>query len=137
MPHHLRIDKQDNIWITSQYGDKVTKLGPDGRVLLVLGGKQKGSRKSKYSLFKDVDDIAFDIQGDIYISYWDGYINKLDKDGNLLKSWGERGSQPGQFKAAAHRIALDSSGKRLCSGYRQSPDSSVRQRWTIPAAVHH
>jgi len=110
MPHHLKIDKQDNIWITSQYEDKVTKLGPDGRVLLVLGGKQKGSPKSKYSLFKDVDDIAFDTQSNIYISYLDGYINKLDKDGNLLKSWGERGDQPGQFKTSSHRIALDSSG---------------------------
>jgi hypothetical protein len=43
-----------------------------------------------------------------YIS--DGYINsrvtKVDKDGNWVKSWGERGTGPGQFNTP-HSIAAD------------------------------
>ena len=44
-------------------------------------------------------DVAFDSADNTYIS--DGYINsriaKVDKYGNWLKSWGERGNGPGQF----------------------------------------
>lgn len=40
----------------------------------------------------------------------DGYINsrvaKVDKDGNSLKSWGDRGKGPGQFNTP-HSIATD------------------------------
>ncbi len=53
-------------------------------------------------------DVAFDSADNTYIS--DGYINsrvaKVDKDGNWLKSWGERGNGPGQFNTP-HSIAVD------------------------------
>jgi hypothetical protein len=49
--------------------------------------------------FRQVTDVAWDKAGDTFIS--DGYINsrvaKVDKDGNWLKSWGDRGKEPGQF----------------------------------------
>src|SRR6478752_627906 len=49
--------------------------------------------------------------GNTFIS--DGYINsrvaKVDKDGNWLKSWGERGKEPGQFNTP-HSIAADANG---------------------------
>jgi sugar lactone lactonase YvrE len=52
--------------------------------------------------------VAWDKAGDTFIS--DGYINsrvaKVDKDGNWLKSWGERGKEPGQFNTP-HSIATD------------------------------
>jgi sugar lactone lactonase YvrE len=58
-----------------------------------------------------VTDVAWDAAGNTYIS--DGYINsrvaKVDKDGNWIKSWGERGSGPGQFNTP-HAIATDAEG---------------------------
>ncbi len=55
--------------------------------------------------------MAWDAAGNTYIS--DGYINsrvaKVDKDGNWLKSWGERGAGPGQFHTP-HSIAVDAGG---------------------------
>jgi len=59
-------------------------------------------------MFRQVTDVAWDAAGNTYIS--DGYINsriaKVDKDGNWLMSWGEPGSQPGQF-STPHSIAVD------------------------------
>jgi sugar lactone lactonase YvrE len=59
-----------------------------------------------------VTDVAWDPDGNSYIS--DGYINsrvaKVDKDGNWLKSWGDRGTEPGQFRTP-HSIAVDAKGQ--------------------------
>ena len=58
--------------------------------------------------FRQVTDIAWDSEGNGYIS--DGYINsriaKVSKEGEWLKSWGDFGSEPGQFKTP-HSIAVD------------------------------
>ena len=54
---------------------------------------------------------ALSPQGDIYVS--DGYANarvhKYSPDGKLLFSWGEPGTDPGQFNLV-HNIACDDEG---------------------------
>jgi len=119
--HTVKIDPQDNIWVTDKGSDVVVKFTPDGRVSMVFGRKQEasddGTRPLKEvqpplspenGLFRQVTDVAWDSAGNTYIS--DGYINsrvaKIDKDGNWLKSWGEPGSKPGQFNTP-HSIAVD------------------------------
>ena len=61
--------------------------------------------------FRQPTDVAWDTQGNIFIS--DGYINsrvaKFDKNGDWVKSWGERGTGPGQFNTP-HSIATDAKG---------------------------
>ena len=61
--------------------------------------------------FTETRAIPWDRAGDAYIS--DGYINsrvaKVSKDGDWLKSWGERGTGPGQFHTP-HSIAVDTNG---------------------------
>src|SRR5262249_48106572 len=58
--------------------------------------------------FRQPTDVAWDSQGNTYIT--DGYINsrvaKIDKRGNWVKSWGEKGTGPGQFRTP-HSIAID------------------------------
>ena len=55
--------------------------------------------------------MTWDAAGNTYIS--DGYINsrvaKVDKDGNWLTSWGQRGTKPGEFNTP-HSIAADAQG---------------------------
>ena len=41
--HSVRIDRQDNIWVTDQGSDVVVKFTPEGRVSMVLGRKQEAS----------------------------------------------------------------------------------------------
>src|SRR5437660_516351 len=119
--HTVKIDKDDNIWVTDKGSDMVIKFSPEGRVVMVFGRKQEASDDGTGpvkrlpqplphvdGLFRQVTDVAWDAAGNTYIS--DGYINarvaKVDKDGNWLKSWGEPGNAPGQFNTP-HSIAVD------------------------------
>jgi sugar lactone lactonase YvrE len=91
---------------------------------MVFGRKQEASDEGTEPLkhpkpplpaedgrFRQVTDVAWDKAGNTFIS--DGYINsrvaKVDKDGNWLKSWGDRGTGPGQFNTP-HSIATDAEG---------------------------
>jgi DNA-binding beta-propeller fold protein YncE len=119
--HTVKVDKDDNIWVTDKGSDMVIKFNPEGRVVMVFGRKQEASDEGTEPLkhvkpplppvdgmFRQVTDVAWDAAGNTYIS--DGYVNsriaKVDKDGNWLKSWGEPGDQPGQFNVP-HSIAVD------------------------------
>ena len=41
--HAVKIDPQDNIWVTDKGSDMVIKFNPEGRVVMVLGRKQEAS----------------------------------------------------------------------------------------------
>jgi DNA-binding beta-propeller fold protein YncE len=122
--HTVKVDKEDNIWVTDKGSDMVIKFNPEGRVVMVFGRKQEASDEGTEPLkhvkpplppvdgmFRQVTDIAWDAAGNTFIS--DGYVNsriaKADKDGNWLKSWGEPGSEPGQLNVP-HSIAVDLQG---------------------------
>ena len=120
--HTMRIDKDDNIWAIDKGSDMVIKFNQAGRVLMVFGRRKESTDEDAKAwahvnpplpaadgLFREPTDVAWDSSGNIYIT--DGYINsrvaKYDKDGNWIKSWGERGTAPGQFNLP-HSIAIDS-----------------------------
>src|SRR5882757_9056539 len=122
--HTVKVDPQDNIWVTDKGSDMVIKFDPEGRVVMVFGRKQEASDEGTEPLkhpkpplpaadgtFRQVTDMAWDRSGNTYIS--DGYINsrvaKADKNGNWLRSWGEPGDKPGQF-SVPHSIAVDAKG---------------------------
>jgi hypothetical protein len=122
--HTVKVDPHDNIWVTDKGSDMVIKFAPDGRVAMVFGRKQEASDEETAPLkhpnpplpaepgrFRQVTDVAWDGAGNAFIS--DGYINsrvaKVDKDGNWVKSWGDRGTAPGQFHTP-HSIAVDAKG---------------------------
>ncbi len=119
--HTVKVDKEDNIWVTDKGSDMVIKFNPEGRVAMVFGRKQEASDEGTEPLkhvkpplppvdgmFRQVTDVAWDAGGNTFIS--DGYVNsriaKVDKDGNWLKSWGEPGDKPGQLNTP-HSIAVD------------------------------
>ena len=122
--HAVRIDRQDNIWAIDKGSDMIIRFNPEGRVTMVFGRKQEASDESTKPLehpvpplpsedgrFRQPTDVAFGPDGAIFIS--DGYINsrvaKADKDGNWLKSWGDRGNKPGELNTP-HSIATDAAG---------------------------
>jgi len=61
--------------------------------------------------FNRCTHVAFSPKGEIYVS--DGYgnsrVHKYSPDGKLLLSWGESGSDPGQFNIV-HNIVTDKDG---------------------------
>ena len=61
--------------------------------------------------FQRPTDVAWDRTGNVYAA--DGYGNtriaKYELSGNYIKSWGSRGTEPGQFNIV-HGIAIDAQG---------------------------
>lgn len=115
-PHGMRIDSEGNIWTTDVAGHTVTKLAPDGHVLLTLGSKgQPGNwdEAAGTHLLDQPNDVAIAPSGDIYVVQGHGRADprvlKFDRTGVLLKSWGGKGTGPGQFDIA-HSIVVDAAG---------------------------
>ena len=119
--HTVRIDKDDNIWAVDKGSDMIIKFNQAGRVVQVFGRRKESADDETGpwehpnpplpavdGLFRQPTDVAWDSDGNIYIS--DGYINsrvaKYDRNGDWVKSWGERGTGPGQFNLP-HAIVID------------------------------
>ena len=118
--HTVRIDKDDNIWAIDKGSDMVVKFNQAGRVIWVFGRRQESADDAKPlghpdpplpaidGLFRQPTDVTWDSEGNIYIT--DGYVNsrvaKYDKNGDWVKSWGEKGIAPGQFRLP-HTIVAD------------------------------
>ncbi len=108
-PHGLRIDRENNVWVTDSGSHQVMKFSARGELLLSLG--TKGKPGATGSTFDRPTDIAFARSGDFYVT--DGYGNarvvKFSRGGKFLKAWGSYGTAPGQFNTP-HSIAIDSRG---------------------------
>ena len=119
--HSVRIDKDDNIWAIDKGSDMIIKFNQAGQVIWVFGRRKESADAETKAwenvnpplppvdgLFRQPTDVAWDSEGNIYIS--DGYVNsrvaKYDKHGDWVKSWGENGTGPGQFRLP-HAIAVD------------------------------
>jgi ABC-type molybdate transport system substrate-binding protein len=119
--HTVRIDKDDNIWAVDKGSDLVIKFNPAGRVASVFGRRSESADDEAKAWehpdpplpaidgrFRQPTDVAWDAEGNIYIS--DGYVNsriaKYDRNGDWVKSWGDKGTAPGQFRLP-HAIAVD------------------------------
>ncbi len=65
--------------------------------------------------FNRTAGVAWDAQGNIYVADGQGNgignarVAKFDKDAHFIKSWGQRGSEPGQFNSL-RGIAIDAKG---------------------------
>jgi hypothetical protein len=120
--HTVRIDKDDNIWTTDEGTNMVVKFSPAGKVLMVLGRREESvetppatvtgsTPRPVWGGFNRPTDVTWDATGNIFIA--DGYNNsrvvKIDPHGRWLKTWGSRGTEPGQFNIL-HTIASDAKG---------------------------
>ena len=119
--HSVRIDKYDNIWAIDKGSDMIIEFNQAGRVMMVFGRRREGADEDSKpwahvdpplpaidGLFRQPTDVTWDSKGNIYIS--DGYINsriaKYDENADWVKSWGDKGTGPGQFRIP-HAIVAD------------------------------
>jgi len=117
-PHGLRIDGDDNVWVTDIGHHMVFKFSPQGKLLLALGQTDKPGLGNDQ--FNQPTDIAFGPKGEIYIT--DGYGNsrvmKFAANGKYLSQWGVPGTGRGQFDLP-HAIVVDAKG-RVIVGDREN-----------------
>jgi sugar lactone lactonase YvrE len=117
--HGLHVDHDDNLWVADVGSHIVVKLDRQGRTLLTLGtageagewNEAAGSRK-----LNQPNDVAVDRDGNIFVvqghtpgTRGDPRVLSFDRAGRFIRSWGGKGTGPGQFDVA-HGIAIDARG---------------------------
>lgn len=109
--HGVRVDGQDNVWLTDIGNHRVYQFNREGKLLLALGTGQPGAGDDQ---FDRPTDVAFGKNGDFYVS--DGYGNsrvlQFNKDGKRIGSWGTRGKGDGEFHLP-HALLVDRAGRVL------------------------
>jgi len=124
-PHGIHIDRDGNVWVSdgegpdgkdpkrNGKGHQVFKFSPEGKVLMTLG--KAGVAGNGPDTFNQPSAILVAPNGDIFIG--DGHggnsnarIVKFAKDGKFIKTWGKKGTAPGDFETP-HALAMDSRGR--------------------------
>jgi sugar lactone lactonase YvrE len=115
--HSIRFDPEGNMWYIDAASNMVMKFDSEGRTVQTLGSRPEPwtwlTHVIEHSVpgkdtFYQPTDVTWAPDGSDFVS--DGYGNsrvaKFDKEGNLVKSWGERGRGRGQFNTP-HSIVID------------------------------
>ena len=117
-PHGLSVDPDGNVWVTDGLGKdgkghQVFKFSPDGKVLMTLGKAGVAGTAGRSST--SPSDVLVAPNGDIFVA--DGHggdtnarIVEVRQDGKFIKTWGKKGSGPGEFDEP-HALAIDSKGR--------------------------
>jgi hypothetical protein len=111
-PHGIKVDKEDNVWITDQAAATVKKISPDGKLLMTIGTwKERGDwdeSKGQRLLWEPVM-IDFGANGDIFI--FEGHANESPNDIDF---------SPTNMMGIARVIHLDKNGKFINQFYGNS-----------------
>jgi streptogramin lyase len=124
-PHGIHIDRDGNVWVTdgegpdgkdprrNGKGHQVFKFSPDGRLLMTLG--RAGVAGTGPDTFNQPSAVLVAPNGDIFVG--DGHggnsnarVLKFSRDGTLIKTWGRKGTGPGDFETP-HSLGMDSRGR--------------------------
>ena len=104
--HGIFIDADDNIYCTERDTHVMRKFTTDGELLMTLGTPDEPGAEGEP--FNQPTDFALGPDGEMYIS--DGYgnarVHKYSPDGELIKSWGQPGTGPGEFDLP-HCVRVD------------------------------
>jgi DNA-binding beta-propeller fold protein YncE len=143
-------DPQKNVWIVDDYRHAIFLFSHDGKRLLKTVGTPNVPG-TDLSHFYRPTFMAFTPEA-IFVA--DGYVNtrvvKLDKDGNFIKAWGEKGengkeTRPGYFNNV-HGVAVDVQSRRVFVNDRGNRriqvfdyDGKFLDSWSVgapPADIH-
>ncbi|MFQ6097547.1 MAG: peptidyl-alpha-hydroxyglycine alpha-amidating lyase family protein, partial [Armatimonadota bacterium] len=105
--HGIYVDENDNVYCTDCHTHCVRKFNHDGELVMTLGTPGQSAARDG-DPFNRPTDLAVASTGEMFVS--DGYgnrrVHKFSPDGDLMLSWGEEGTGPGQF-ALPHCVRVD------------------------------
>ena len=117
-PHSIHADREGNVFVADADGKDgkghvVVKFSPEGKRLMTLG--KPGVAGDTNDTFNRPSAVVTAPNGDIFVA--DGHggnsnarIVKFSKEGRFIKTWGRKGTAPGEF-GELHAIAIDSNGR--------------------------
>jgi hypothetical protein len=128
-PHAISVDHEDNLWLTDDSGNTITKCDRSGkRLMMIIPGPkvltteaemdaQKGNvaeaaPKQSGDTFNRPTDTCVDPKtGDFFITdgYGNSHVHHFKADGTLVKTWGGPGTDPGEFNLP-HNICMHPDG---------------------------
>ena len=145
-PHSIYInpyDAEKHVWLVDDYRHAIFKFTNDGKTLLQTIGEPNVHASDDKHFYRPTF-MAFQPDGSFYVA--DGYANtrvvKLDKDGNFIKAWGERGengkeTRPGYFNNV-HGVSVDPGTRQVYVNDRGNrriqvfdEDGNFLRMWTI------
>ena len=112
-PHGLNLAPDGTLYGVDDRGHNVRRLTLDGELLTTIGTPGQPAEKYSGQPFDRPTKVALDpASGDSFVA--DGYgnakVHKYSADGQHLFSWGDYGTDPGQFNLV-HSICTDGNGR--------------------------
>ena len=112
-PHGITIDQDGILYCVDDDGHWIGCFTAEGKLLSQIGSRGLSAAAQSGEPFNLPTKVAIAPQsGTLYIS--DGYgnarVHRFSKEGTRLCSWGEYGTDPGQFNLP-HSVCTDSEGK--------------------------
>jgi sugar lactone lactonase YvrE len=106
MPHGIWCSPKDELYITDTNDHTVSIWTLDGKKLRQWGTPQQPGEFGKP--FNRPTQAVVTPDGQMYVTdgYGNKHVHRYDKDGNLIHTWGEEGTGPGQF-SLPHSIWID------------------------------
>jgi DNA-binding beta-propeller fold protein YncE len=109
--HGVHVAPDETLWLTDDGDHTVRHCTLDGKVLATIGIPNAPRPYMSGEPFHRCTHTALSPEGDLYVS--DGYgnarVHRFSPDGRPLLSWGEPGTDPGQFNIP-HNICCDADG---------------------------
>ncbi|GAB3061700.1 peptidyl-alpha-hydroxyglycine alpha-amidating lyase family protein [Intrasporangium mesophilum] len=151
-PHAITLGPDGVAYVVDEGSHLVRRFTPEGEQMGVIGtgvASETGVDSSNPSLYHRIQSIergagpfnrptkvAMAPSGDLYVS--DGYgnarVHQFTSDGELVRSWGEPGTGPGQFNLP-HCVSVLSDGRVLVSDRENDrlqvfdPDGAFIEAW--------
>ena len=108
--HHIKIDRDGNVWVADIGLHIIRQFTPEGRILRTLG--TPGIAGADETHLNKPTDMAIAPNGDVFVS--DGYGNNrivhFAADGSFVREWGTLGVGPADL-SLPHAIEIDSKGR--------------------------
>jgi len=118
-PHGIWIGPDDSLYLTDDEDHTIRKYSTGGKLLMTLGesgvASDTGVEGIDYRTIKQPGgpfnlptNVALSSNGTMFITdgYGNAQVHKFSAEGQLISSWGEPGSEPGQFNCP-HGIGID------------------------------
>lgn len=112
-PHGLTLGADGALYCVDDSAHCIHKCSVDGQVLMTIGVPGQPAPRGSGRPFCQPTKVALDPRsGELYIA--DGYgnarVHKFSPDGRHLFSWGDYGTDPGQFNLV-HTVCTDAEGR--------------------------